>query len=227
MARAVVTLLACLVVAGCSSHAAKPRTRVQAPPFLKVAHDPAPRAAFTPVKLLPLPPYAAWQCRRVQRRSPFRILCPRRLPRPTIGWPPGRPPPKLFVARLPYPGVSFTYGFPWEPDSGPEWRRHVWRNRPCCFLHFEVFRRPPGRQSVPAGSRPALVGGKHGLLKQAAGYRLFSGAGNSDIYFGNHVRFLWSEDGEPYVASLHYFGRRATLSLLDQLVRELRPAAAL
>jgi len=239
MRRAVLTLLLCTVAAACSSG-----SRKQAgPPFLKIEHDSPPASAYGPVKLYPIPARVAWQCRRVQRRSPFRILCPARLPRPMIGASAGAAPPKLLAQVLPYElatwrnraqrrralpaGVSFVYGGPWGPDSGPDWRTHVWRNRPCCFLHFDVFRRPPGRQFIPSGARPAVVGGKLGLLKEAGGYGMISGSGNADLYFGNHDRFLWREGGELYVASLHYFGRRDTLALLNRLVRELRPAAAL
>jgi hypothetical protein len=54
-----------------------------------------------------------------------------------------------------------------------------------------------------------------------------SGPGNVDIYWANHVRFLWMEDGLPYVASLHFFGRPDTLALLERILRSVRPAQEL
>ena len=120
-------------------------------------------------------------------------------------------------------GVDFSYGAPWEPGSGPDWRLHLWRNRPCCFLHFEIFRRPSGRRNTPAGALPASLGGRRGLLKDGTSWGLGSSTGD-DMYFANHTRFLWREHGVDYVATLHRFGsKQETRALLARLIRELRP----
>jgi hypothetical protein len=205
---------------------------------LRPAPDPAPVMVFAPARLLPTPHRVLNQCRLAQARSPHPILCPARLPRAFLPWPRGRPP-ELSGQRLPAPGVSWRsrsdpryrkrsfsgvsigYGAPWEPDSGPDWRSHLWRNRPCCFLHFEIFWRQPGRRHVPAGARPATLGGRRGVLKDATSHGVASGA-NDYLYWANHTRFLWREDGVDYVASLHRFGtRRETHALLGRLIREL------
>jgi hypothetical protein len=208
---------------------------------LRPAPDPAPAEVFEPTRLLPTPQRVLNQCRLAQARSSRPILCPARLPRAFLSWPRGRPP-NLSAQRLPAPGVSYRsrsdprfrnrtfsgvtigYGAPWEPDSGPDWRLHLWRNRPCCFLHFEVFWRQPGRRFVPARARPATLGGRRGLLKDATSYGLASGA-NDYLYWANHTRFLWRENGVDYVATLHRFGtRQETRALLGRLIRELRRA---
>jgi hypothetical protein len=204
---------------------------------LRPAADPAPARAFRPPRLFPVSARIVAQCRRAQARSSFPILCPRRLPRPFV-----KPRLRLIAYVLPAPGahwssrsdpryrnraaggLNFGYGGPWEPDSGPDWRIHLWRNRPCCFLHFEVFRRPGGRRQIPAGARPATLGGRHGLLTDATSWGLGSPTG--DYLFPNHTRFLWREQGVDYVASLHRFGTKAeTQALLGRLIGELRPVA--
>jgi hypothetical protein len=206
---------------------------------LKAARDPAPASVLAAARLFPTPPRIVTQCRLAQARSRLPILCPARLPRPFIGWPRPDRVPEPSAQRLPAPGVtwrsrsdpryrrrqegglSIGYGAPWEPDSGPDWRLHLWRNRPCCFLHFEVFRRAEGRQHVPAGARPALLGGRRGLVKDATSYGY---AGNDHLYWPNHTRFLWREHGVAYVATLHRFGtKEETRALLGRLIRELRP----
>jgi hypothetical protein len=211
---------------------------------LRPASDPAPASAFRPVRLYPAPPSIVNRCRVAQARSRFPILCPARLPRPFIAW--GREkPPALLAEMLPAPGsswrsrsdpayrnrrlsgVSIGYGAPWEPDSGADWRRHLWRNRPCCFLHFEVFWRAEGRQHVPPGARPATLGGRRGQLKDATSYGLAAPTEDGP-YWANHARFLWREDGVPYVATLHRFGtKQETRALLERLISELRPIRSL
>jgi hypothetical protein len=210
---------------------------------LKPAPDPAPRSALKEPRLCPTPTRVLNQCRLAQARSRFPILCPVRLPRPFLGWPRGDPP-TLAAERLPAPGVtwrsrsdpryrqrtfsgvSIGYGAPWEPDSGPDWRIHLWRNRPCCFLHFEVFWRQEGPRHVPVGARPAALGGRRGLLKDATSWGTVS-PDNDHLYWANHTRFLWRENGVPYVATLHRFGtKRETRALLGRLIRELRPVSA-
>jgi hypothetical protein len=212
----------------------KPRSKP-----LQPAPDPAPREVFGPVRLLPTPTRVLNQCRLAQARSRHPILCPARLPRAFVAWPRGRPP-RVAAQRLPAPGVSWRsrsdpryrkrtysgvsigYGAPWEPDSGPDWRLHLWRNRPCCFLHFEVFWRRLGKQFVPVGAQPATMGGRRGLLKDATSYGLASGA-NDYLYWANHTRFLWRENGVEYVASVHRFGtKQETRALLGRLLRGLR-----
>ena len=207
---------------------------------LRPAPDPAPEEAFATVRLLPTPRRVLTQCRLAQVRSPLPILCPARLPRPFIGWPGHDRAPEVFAQPLPGPnaswrsrsdpryrkrgarGVSIGYGAPWEPDSGPDWRLHLWRNRPCCFLHFEVFRHPEGRQQTPAGARPATLGGRRGLLKDATSYG--TAARGDYLYWANHTRFLWRENGIAYVATLHRFGtEQETRVLLGRLIRALRP----
>ena len=207
---------------------------------LRPAPDPPPAAALRPVRLLSTPARVLAQCRHAEARSPFPILCPRRLPRPFVGWRQNEPP-RLTALVLPAPGSSWSshsdprylhrrlagvtigYGEPWEPDSGPDWRVRLWRNRPCCFLHFEVFRRGAGRAQIPAGARPAELGGRRGLLKDASAYGLASPTGDY-MYFSNHTRFLWRDHGVDYVATLHRFGTKAeTRALLGRLIRELKP----
>jgi hypothetical protein len=207
---------------------------------LRLAADPAPPRALGPVRLFPTPVSILNRCRRAQARSRFPVLCPARLPRPFIAWGRGEPP-ALAAEELPAPGtwwrsrsdpryrkrrfsgVGIGYGAPWEPDSGSDWRRHLWRNHPCCFLHLEVFWRQKGRRQVPAGARGALLGGRRGLLKDASSYGTASQTGDH-LYWANHTRFLWEENGVPYVATLHRFGtKQETRALLGRLIRELRP----
>jgi len=165
-------------------------------------------------------------CKRQQRRVHFVVLCPLRLPRATYGMS-GSPPPLHTLrdgivhggkASRIY-GLEFEYSAPVE--GGPGWRKHVWLNRPCCFLHFTVWR---AMGAMPPGVTHARIGDKRGLLKSASGYRLDETAG---IYWSNHDWFFWRQGGVRYAASLHFFGRWRTRALLDRLVRELRPAAAI
>lgn len=157
------------------------------------------------------------------------ILCPSALPLATVGWAGGPPPPlharptRGIGRRI--TGLDVGYGAPWEPP-GQGWRQHLWRNRPCCFLHFEIYQRSAGRAAIPSDARPATLGGRRGLLKPAAGYRLGC-PGDAYLYWCNHTAFLWSEGGTRYVATLHLFGQRATVRLLGRLVARLRPARRL
>jgi hypothetical protein len=206
---------------------------------LHPAPDPPTLRALRPPQLFPAPTRIAAECRRAQSRSPYPILCPARLPRPFVSWRGHEP--RLSASMLPAPGATWSsksdpryrhrraggvtigYGGPWEPDSGPDWRVHLWRNRPCCFLHFEIFWRRPGRIGIPAGARRAELGGRRGLLEDASSYGLASATGDY-LYFPNHTRFLWRQHGVDYVASLHRFGSQAeTRALLGRLIRELRP----
>jgi YVTN family beta-propeller protein len=171
------------------------------------------------IRLVPTPASVVEQCRRVQAAIHFRMLCPRLLPRALIGSPPGQPPPPLESGEIKLNqdsrpvGVDIGYGAPWE---GPQARQHLWRNRPCCFLHFVIQR---GR--TVAGARLASLGGRRGRLLPA------NRATEVGPYFGNHVRFFFSERGVPYVATLHSFGNAETTALLGRLIAGLRPADAL
>ena len=206
---------------------------------LRPAPDPPPARALRPPQLVPTPAPVLAECRRAQARWPRPILCPARLPRPFVSWR-GHVPP-IGASMLPAPGTSWSsrsdpryrhrraggvtigYGGPWEPDSGPDWREHLWRNRPCCFLHFEIFWRRSSRREIPPGARPATLGGHRGLIKDASSWGLASPTGDY-MYFPNHTRFLWRENEVDYVATLHRFGTRAeTRALLGRLIRELEP----
>lgn len=182
--------------------------------------DPSARSASA-VYLAPTPASVVEQCRRVQARARFRLLCPRMLPRALIGWPPGHPPPPLGAGQVRISprrvdGVDIGYGAPWESQSAGGVVPHAWRNRPCCFLHFVIQRGRPA-----PGARPAMLGGRRGRLLPA------SGPLNAGPYFGNHVRFFFRERGVDFVVTLHDFGRAETTALLGRLVRQLRPLAAL
>jgi len=164
--------------------------------------------------MAPLPLRAERACANLQSRVPFRVLCPRALPRAVVGFP-GQAPPNLvttLVRRSPtrYTGLDFSYGAPWE---SPGWRKHRWRNRPCCFLHF-VVERLEGR--VPGSARPFVLGGKRGRLLPASTQTFYGG-----VYFANHVRFFFGDGGVEYVATLHTFGNRETTALLGRIVSTL------
>lgn len=186
--------------------------------------DPAARSAGT-INLAPTPASVIERCRRVQARARFPMLCPRVLPRALIGWPPGQPPPPLgggLIRMSPKgpDGVDIGYGAPWEAAGGgtptAQVRSHLWRNRPCCFLHFVIQRGP-----LAPGARPAVLGGRRGRLLPA------SSTSYGGPYFGNHVRFFFRERGVDYVVTLHTFGNSETIALLGRLIAELRPVAAL
>jgi YVTN family beta-propeller protein len=188
--------------------------------------DPPPPLAFARVRLAPAPANVVVACRSIQARARAVLLCPTLLPRATAASLPGHPPNALAVQptgdsfRHGIAGVDIGYGAPWE---GPGWTAHRWRNTPCCFFHFVVFRRAPGRSAIPSGARPAVLGGKHGLLAAAS----LKGSYASGLYFGNHVRFLFREHGINWVATLHSFGEAATERLLGRLVAALRPVDAI
>jgi YVTN family beta-propeller protein len=187
--------------------------------------DPAPSLAFLPVGLVPVPAQVVASCRAIQARAHLSLLCPKVLPRATVGYP-GLPPQAVTVQatgdffRRRIAGVDISYSGPWE---GPGWRAHQWRNRPCCFLHFDVFRRAPGRKAIPKKARPVTLGGKDGLLA-AGSESTYYGNG---LYYANHVRFLWRERGVNWVATLHTFGERGTERLLGRLIASLRPVNSL
>ena len=197
-----------------------------APVPLNTGSDPAPPVVYAPVPLLPVPVRAVARCRSIQARAGVSLLCPTLLPRAIFGGVPGTPPRAVSVQptgdffRRRIAGVDIAYGAPWE---GPGWRAHRWRNRPCCFLHFDVFRRAPGLAAIPKGARPATLGGRHGLLAQAREGSFYG----SELYWANHVRFLWHERGVLYIATLHTFGEAETERLLGRLIASLRPVNAI
>ena len=179
--------------------------------------------------LYPLPAAAREVCRSLARQI---LLCPSRLPRASRPFPSGRPR-RLIVEHRRYRNagtwetwLSFSYGAPWEPESGGDPRRAPWlHNRPCCFLHFELYRRV-GAPLLPSHARPARLGGRTGFLARASGYGRVC-AYRASPFWCNHERFLWRTPKGWMIASLHTFPpRRQALALLDQLVRELRPPTA-
>ena len=188
--------------------------------------DPPRPAAFAPVRLTAAPGRVVAGCRSIERRARVPILCPTLLPRAFAAGSPGIPPPALVVTPMGdffqhrITGIDIAYGAPWETGG---WRVHRWRNRPCCFFHFDVFRRSPSRRAIPPGGHRATLGGKEGLLVPAHEGEFY---GNG-LYWANHVRFLWREHGVPYVATLHTFGERPTERLLGRLIRSLRPVDAI
>src|SRR5947208_4207125 len=98
--------------------------------------DPPVPAASAPIRLLPVTADVASACRRVQARTRVTVLCPTLLPRAflrDIGF----PPPFLHAQPIGWngghpTGLDIGYGAPSEPDSGSDWKEHLWRNRPCC-----------------------------------------------------------------------------------------------
>ena len=187
--------------------------------------DPRPPTVMAPTTLSPLPRQALNQCRLATRLG----ICPTRLPRAFIGL--RGPPPQLVAERFKQlngrtllVGMSFSYGAPWEPDSGAGWQDHVWRNRPCCFLHFELWKSLRGRPGFPEKSRRAVIGGRHGDLAPSSGFGMACGPGNAGVFFCNHTRFRWRAGKTWYVASLHRFGaERETQVLLGKILSTLRP----
>ena len=181
----------------------------------------APPAAFAPVMLHPVPARVQNQCELMRARASFAFPCPTRLPQPTIPARPGVPLPRLHAERYIYRDLGgkvykldIGYGAPTE--------RRSWHNRPCCFLHFELLRRPASPVGVPSGARPAVLGGRHGLFKPSYSLTTTCGAGDRHLYWCNHVAFLWREHGQDWVATLHQFGPKETRKLLGRLIGTLR-----
>jgi hypothetical protein len=187
-------------------------------------------------KLYPLPASGVRSCQTLQRRVDFTVLCPARLPRATraLPWRPTWDKPRFrvdfvgdtFHPKRPGPiGLDLGYGVPVEPFPGDRgWpRRHFWLNRPAYFLHFTIYRR--GLERVPPPLYRRCFGRRCGAVRYAEGYGLRPGP--YGFYWANHTWFFWRERGIRWAASLHYFGRGATTSLLGRILQELRPAARL
>lgn len=227
-------LVAALSVGGCaddstSRGAAESKTARAAPASTAAKPrstdvDPPPSRVFDPPTLAPVPAPIAQACVEVAARAPGRLLCPHRLPRPFLGNLPGHEPLpfKLTVLSGRYGagelvpvGASIGYGAGWEPASGRDWRLHAWRNRPCCFLHFDVYEAPPHPDWLRTDrARRVRFAGRSGFFAWSSRH--------APIGFSNHVRFAWRERGRWYVATLHSFGP-GTKPLLEALVRELHP----
>ena len=191
-----------------------------------------PSAAFQPARLLPLPTAAVRECKELQAKLRFTLLCPSGLPRARWHWRHGAPPPTLQVerygnrARPNQPGLlglGFAYGAAVEPASGAWfWNRRTWLNRPAYFLHFTIYRRGP--ESLPQGASRRCFGTRCGLVRYADGYGLRPGRG---YFWANHTWFFWREDGIAWAASLHYFGSPDTSALLSRILARLVPARSL
>ncbi len=194
--------------------------------------DPAPRTAFAIVRLWPVSEQITTQCRLAQESTRVPLLCPRRLPHAWLRpWrtPPGTPPPAPSAQRADFIDrggrtilLTFSYGAPWEPDSGLGWRQHLWRNRPCCFLHFEVFTRVAGQPLPTVGAQVAVLGGHDGVYLPALGYQPQCRSESRATFWCNHAVFVWRQHGVQYAATLHFFGT-GTRNLLSRLIAALAP----
>jgi len=214
-----------------SSNAVRREPEPVAP--VRFGSDPIARSAGV-VKWEPTPASIVRVCRAAQARSSYPVLCPTVLPEAILGSRPGDPPPPTGAAPIPGvhgdAGVDIGYSAPTEAGT-PHWKAHLWRNRPCCFLHLQVVR----AAEVPVQTARRVVGGVSGRLALATGgyeSRAFSGLGA----FGNHVLFYFRRHGVSYLVSLHAayrdghpreYDNAATVRLLGVLVRHLRPAARL
>jgi hypothetical protein len=197
-----------------------------------LARDPPPARVFDRPRLELVPARALVQCRLAQARTRVAVLCPSKLPRAWLrAWRAraGTPPPVLSAQHTEYLDrggrnvlLTFGYGAPWEPDSGSGWQQHLWRNRPCCFLHFEVFARIAGRALATTGGQGAVLAGHRGTYLPALGNRVQCGSVARSAFWCNHAVFVWRQQGVQYAATLHYFGS-GTRALLGRLVAGLSP----
>jgi YVTN family beta-propeller protein len=189
------------------------------------AKPPPPRPneplAVAGIRLYPSPRIALEACQQAQSLTSRTVLCPGLLPRPVVSSSsePGVPPQPIGVVVTDDPSLlasgtgpgsvllSVIYSAPYENDPS--------KNRPDRFLHFEVYVRGECC-GPPPSAKPAVLGGKQGLLVRAGG---------AGAYFYNHVRFFWKQNGIDYVATLHEFGA-GTTALLGALVAGLQPVGA-
>jgi hypothetical protein len=196
-----------------------------------VVSDSPPARVFGKPILEAAPASVVAQCQLVQARIRVAVLCPRKVPRAWLrAWRarPGTPPPVLSAQHTEYLDrggrnllMTFGYGAPWEPDSGPGWQ-HLWRNRPCCFLHFELFTRTAGRPFATTAGVRGVLAGHLGVYLPALGNKPQCGAVERSAFWCNHAVFIWRQAGVQYAATLHYFGS-GTRALLGRLVAELSP----
>jgi hypothetical protein len=207
-----------------------------APPAVAGPAEPpqdGPPAAYAPIDLHPLPPQAVVQCRLAQATTRHPILCPRSLPRATLvlnGAQVAAPIAERVLVpgrgrKRPAAGLSFSYGFHIEPESGPDWRSRLWQNRPCCFLHVELYRRFPGIGIPPPGARLATLGGRRGIYWPAVSWGMAC-RGNGGV-FCNHAAFLFWHANRRYLITIHHFARGETRALLDRIVAGIVPARQL
>jgi hypothetical protein len=197
-----------------------------------LARDAPPVGVFERPRLEPVPASVLVQCELAQALTRAAVLCPRKLPRAWLrAWRAraGTPPPVLSAQHVEYLDrggrsilLTFGYGAPWEPDSGPGWQQHLWRNRPCCLLHFEAFTRAAGRAFATAGGQRAVLAGHRGIYLPALGNNVQCGSVERSAFWCNHAVFIWRQQGVQYAATLHYFGS-GTRELLARLVAELSP----
>lgn len=193
-----------------------------APERYSAPAEPPPTSAAG-VNLLPVPEFVVRFCREAQETRSFAVLCPMRLPRASVGTPPGSPPPVLREPRTNAPGgphasrfaLHFTYSSPYEVEQ--------WRNTPDRFLHFVVMGGdfPPERLAQPPFDPPAVDlgprnwGGRLGRLYKAAPYS------EGPSLHGNHFIFIWHQQGVRYAASLHSWRPKPAAAVLAALVANL------
>jgi len=196
------------------------------------AGDPPSAGVLAPPRLIAAPASAINQCRLAQARMREAVvLCPSELPQATVarlGTAAGTPPPRLISERTMYVDaggknerLTFTYGDVWEPVSGAGWQSHLWRNRPCCYLHFEIFTRTH-RPFRTFGGRAATLGGHRGIYEPAIA-RTLDCSNPERTFWCDHAAFVWRERGVSYAATLLDFGA-GTKELLGRLIAGLRPA---
>ena len=163
----------------------------------------------SPIRLHPIPPAIAAECRRVDDRFDFPILCPATLPVPSdvANGAMELPDARVFVERKRFYGMEFWYSAPHPNDPS--------QNRPERFLHFAVLN--PAFPYSDEGWRSMgerEIGGQTGEL-----WRGPSGAS----YHQDHLIFSWEQDGIGYEASLHAWDdRREAIALLSALVASLK-----
>lgn len=172
------------------------------------------------------------ECLDAQSDVAFRVLCPRRLPRPRRRCTPASPVSRLGAATIRdnghFYGMDFGYCVP------SEWT--LSKNDPARFLHFIVVnaRTPYGAPSPDWDSLgEASLGGKQGNLYFVP----------YPSFHRHHLAFVWTDGKWRYNTSLHSWiegkGRRLrddlvgslahrwfkaeTLALLDDLVASLAP----
>jgi hypothetical protein len=179
--------------------------------------DPPPPIASAPIRMSAPPADIVHTCQAEQAKTTSPVLCPTLVPTPTL---PGTPGGKLArwqtVSDPGGTGYEISYGDPWEALSGPGWKAHLWRNRPCCFFHFTMEwwtgrHWPEAYYVAPPKHLPehgAFLGGYRGHVYNAT--------------IADHVVFLFRRKGVHYDVTEHFFGP-GTLKLLSRIVSGLRP----